>query len=160
MAKRKGGREEAGGAGSTGDHSYTTLPAWLPWGLYGALSLLLFGAFVFSSQMLFGSDTLGLGYTTRQFYAEAVRSGDFPLWYPNLLGGVPFLEAISGGDSLYPTALLLFVMAPYRALGWKLVLHVFSPAFSCTAGRVAWGRLAAVRWWLVLATCWHRSWSR
>lgn len=125
MAKRKRGREEAGGAGSTGSHSYTTLPAWLPWGLYGALSLLLFGAFVFSSQMLFGSDTLGLGYTTRQFYAEAVRSGDFPLWYPNLLGGVPFLEAISGGDSLYPTALLLFVMAPYRALGWKLVLHVF-----------------------------------
>jgi len=125
MAKRKRGREGADGAGSTGDRGYTTLPAWLPWGLYGALSLLLFGAFIFSNQMLFGSDTLGLGYTTRQFYAEAVRSGDFPLWYPNLLGGVPFLEAISGGDSLYPTALLLFVMAPYRALGWKLVLHVF-----------------------------------
>ena len=122
MAKRSRGGE--GRADATGKAD-KALPVWLPWGLYGALSLLLFGAFVFSSQMLFGSDTMGLGYMARQFYAGAVRSGDFPLWSPNLLGGVPFLEAISGGDSLYPTALLLFVMAPYRALGWKLVLHVF-----------------------------------
>ena len=124
MAKRNRGRGGEGRADLTGKAD-KTLPAWLPWVLYGALSLLLFGAFVFSSQMLFGSDTMGLGYMARQFYAGAVRSGDFPLWSPNLLGGVPFLEAISGGDSLYPTALLLFVMAPYRALGWKLVLHVF-----------------------------------
>ena len=124
MAKRKKSREETSGASSSGTAD-TGLPAWLPWVLYGALSLLLFGVFVFSNQMLFGSDTLGLGYMARQFYASAVRSGDFPLWNPNLLGGVPFLEAMSGGDSLYPTALLLFVMAPYRALGWKLVLHVF-----------------------------------
>ena len=124
MAKRSRGRGGEGRANATGKAD-KTLPAWLPWGLYGTLSLLLFGAFVFSSQMLFGSDTMGLGYMARQFYAGAVRSGDFPLWSPNLLGGVPFLEAISGGDSLYPTALLLFVMAPYRALGWKLVLHVF-----------------------------------
>ena len=124
MAKRKRGREGAGGADST-ETVDTALPAWLPWCLYGALSLLLFGAFVFSNQMLFGSDTMGLGYMARHFYASAVRSGDFPLWSPNLLGGVPFLEAMSGGDSLYPTALLLFVIEPYRALGWKLVLHVF-----------------------------------
>ena len=120
MAKRKRSREGAGDTGTTGD-----LPRWLPWAVYSALTLLLFGAFVFSSQMLFGSDTVGLGYMARKFYADAVGAGDFPLWNPNLLGGVPFLEAISGGDSLYPTALLLFVMEPYRALGWKLVLHVF-----------------------------------
>ena len=75
--------------------------------------------------MLVGQDTLGLGYMARKFYADAVRAGDFPLWNPDLLGGVPFLEALSGGDSLYPSALLLFVMEPYRALGWKLVIHVF-----------------------------------
>ena len=98
-AKRKKSREETSGASSSGTAD-TGLPAWLPWVLYGALSLLLFGAFVFSNQMLFGSDTLGLGYMARQFYASAVRSGDFPLWNPNLLGGVPFLEAMSGGDSL------------------------------------------------------------
>src|SRR5262245_59997189 len=101
------------------------VPRWVPWLVYALLTLLLFGAFVFSNQMLFGSDTLGLGYMARKFYADAVRAGDFPLWNPLLLGGTPFLEALSGGDSLYPTALLLFVMEPFRALGWKLVLHVF-----------------------------------
>ena len=124
MAKRKRGREGAGAADST-ETVDTALPAWLPWCLYGALSLLLFGAFVFSEQMLLGHDTLGLGYTARAFYTDALRSGYFPLWNPYLLGGVPFLEALSGGDSLYPTALLLLVLEPYRALGWKLVLHVF-----------------------------------
>jgi hypothetical protein len=94
--------------------------------LYAVLTLMLFASFVFSDRMLTGQDTLSLGYMAREFYAEAVRGGDFPLWNPYILGGVPFLEALSGGDSLYPTALLLFVMEPYRALGWKLVLHVFA----------------------------------
>ena len=37
-----------------------------------------------------------------------------------------FVESLAGGDSLYPpSALLLFLLDPYRSLGWKLVLHVF-----------------------------------
>ena len=137
MARRRKGRSgqgiAAGGADARGSARPGTsaapadwpLPAWVPWVVYGGLTLLLFGAFVFSEQMLLGHDTLGLGYTARAFYADALRSGDFPLWNPYLLGGVPFLEALSGGDSLYPTTLLLLVLEPYRALGWKLVLHVF-----------------------------------
>jgi hypothetical protein len=102
------------------------LPRWLPPALLGVITLLLFREFVFSDQMLYGGDTLSLGYMARAFYAEALRSGDFPLWSPRLLGGTPFLDALASGDSLYPTALLLLVMEPYRALGWKLVLHVFA----------------------------------
>ncbi|MEX0979698.1 MAG: hypothetical protein WDZ89_01315, partial [Gemmatimonadota bacterium] len=49
----------------------------------------------------------------------------FPRWNPLLLGGTPFLESLAGGDSLYPTSLLLLFMDTHRALGWKLVLHVF-----------------------------------
>ena len=76
--------------------------------------------------MLYGSDTLALGYMVREFYANAVSGGSFPLWNPIILGGTPFVESLAGGDSLYPpSALLLFLMDPYRALGWKLVLHVF-----------------------------------
>jgi len=49
-----------------------------------------------------------------------------PGWAPHILGGTPFLEALSGGDSLYPpSVLLLLLTTPYRALGWKLVLHIF-----------------------------------
>ncbi len=102
-----------------------TVPGWLPPVLYGVLTLFLFRRFVISGEMLFGMDTLSLGYMARAFYAEALRGGIFPLWNPILLGGTPFLDSLAGGDSLYPTALLLLIMEPFRALGWKLVLHVF-----------------------------------
>ncbi|MDX1568396.1 MAG: hypothetical protein R3223_11390, partial [Longimicrobiales bacterium] len=76
--------------------------------------------------MLFGTDTLSLGYVARDFFARALERGAFPLWNPLILGGTPFLESLAGGDSLYPPSVaLLLVTETYRALGWKLVLHVF-----------------------------------
>ncbi len=107
------------------DGGFVGIPGWLPPALYGLLTLFLFREFVFSDRMLYGSDTLSLGYMSRAFYADALASGVFPRWNPIILGGTPFLESLAGGDALYPTSLLLLVMAPYRALGWKLVLHVF-----------------------------------
>ncbi len=102
------------------------IPGWLPAVLYGVVTLVLFRAFAFSDQMLYGTDTEGLGYMARAFYAEALKSGDFPLWNPIILGGTPFLESLAGGDSLYPpSVLLLLLLEPFRALGWKLVLHVW-----------------------------------
>jgi len=107
--------------------SIPEIPGWLPPVLFGVLTLWLFRAFVFSDQMLVGNDTLSLGYVARAFYAQALTEmGTFPLWAPRILGGTPFLDALSGGDSLYPPSLaLLLVMEPHRALGWKLVLHIF-----------------------------------
>jgi hypothetical protein len=107
------------------------IPGWLPGVLFVGLALLIFRAFVFSDAMLFGGDTLGLGYVARAFYAQALTElGTFPRWAPQILGGTPFLEALSGGDSLYPPSLLLLlVMEPYRALGWKLVIHVAAAGF-------------------------------
>jgi len=104
---------------------------WIPGALFVTLGLFLFRDFVFSDRMLFGSDTLGLGYVARAFYDDALRElGTLPRWAPDLLGGTPFLEALSGGDSLYPPSLLLLIlMEPYRALGWKLVLHVILAGF-------------------------------
>ena len=107
------------------------LPAWVPAVLFIALGLFVFREFVFTDRMLFGGDTLGLGYVARAFYADALRElGTIPAWAPDILGGTPFLEALSGGDSLYPpSVLLLMAMEPYRALGWKLVLHVIAAGF-------------------------------
>ena len=117
-----------GGAGGDGTPA---LPLWVPAVVFLALTLWLFRSFVFSDRMLFGNDTLSLGYVARAFYAESLKQmGAFPLWNPRLLGGTPFLEALSGGDSLYPpSALLLLLMEPYRALGWKLVLHILAAGF-------------------------------
>ena len=127
MAKRKKAAQKPGRVES-GSPSARALeiPRWVPPVLYGAVTLFLFREFVFSRDMLYGSDTLALGYMTREFYANAVSGGAFPLWNPIILGGTPFVESLAGGDSLYPpSALLLFLLDPYRALGWKLVLHVF-----------------------------------
>ena len=102
------------------------IPSWLPPVVFGVLTLVLFRDFVFSGDMLFGVDTDAMGYMARAFYAEELGRGNFPGWNPLLLGGTPFLESLAGGDSLYPPSLLLLlVMEPYRALGWKLVIHVF-----------------------------------
>jgi len=138
MAKRQQGpRAQEDGAGkerpgdaSSGTEGTPRIPVWLPPVLYVGLTLFLFRAFVFSDQMLFGNDTLGLGYVARAFYAGELGAGSFPLWAPLLLGGTPFLEALSGGDSLYPPSLLLLLLLePHRALGWKLVLHFAAAGF-------------------------------
>jgi hypothetical protein len=105
-----------------------SVPTWLPPSLFAALAMFLFREFAFSDRMLYGSDTLlGGGYVARELYAEALRTlGRVPGWAPHILGGTPFLEALSAGDSLYPpSVLLLLLLEPYRAIGWKLVLHVF-----------------------------------
>lgn len=102
------------------------LPGWSIVLLFAAATILLFREFVFSDRMLVGQDTFALGYAARAFFSEALRTTGFPLWNPRILGGTPFLESLAGGDSLYPpSVLLLFLTETYRALGWKLVLHIF-----------------------------------
>ena len=110
-------------------HSSVNVPWWLTAGIFLLVTVILFGEFIFSDRMLYGGDTLALGYMARAFFAEQLAAGDFPLWNPRLLGGIPFIEALSAGDSIYPTSLLYYIMEPYRALGWKLVLHVLAGGF-------------------------------
>jgi hypothetical protein len=134
----RGGKGTGGGV--AGD---LTFPKWLPALLYGAVTVFLFRRFVFSGQMLLGQDTLSLGYVARDFFAQALRQGTFPFWNPIILGGTPFLDSLAGGDSLYPTSLLLVLMEPFRALGWKLVLHVFAAGLFTYGWILALGRSRA-----------------
>jgi len=117
---------------------------WLPLGLFALVTILLFRDFVFSDAMLYGGDTEGLGYAARAFFADALGRGNFPGWNPFILGGTPFLASLAGGDSLYPpSVLLLLLMETYRALGWKLVLHVFLAG----VGMYGWTRALGVGRW-------------
>jgi hypothetical protein len=129
-----GASPRAAGKRPTGPTTPTAMapriPLWLPTALFVALTVWLFRGFIFSDKMLFGSDTLSLGYVARAFYAKSLKAFTFPHWNPQILGGTPFLEALTGGDSLYPpSAILLFLLAPFRALGWKLVLHICAAGF-------------------------------
>ncbi len=111
------------------------LPGWAPYVIFGLLTLFLFREFVVSNGMLFGTDVIALGYFARHFYAEILTAAHtFPLWNPYIFGGLPFVDAMHG-DIFYPTSLLLLVMPAHRAMGWKLVLHVF------LAGVVTYGWL-------------------
>lgn len=107
------------------------IPGSLPWALFLGLTVFLFRAFIFSDTMLYGSDTLAGGYVARAIYASALAElGRIPGWLPQFLGGTPFVEALSGADAFYPPSLLLLIlMEPYRALGWKLVVHVAAAGF-------------------------------
>lgn len=121
-APHRGGplRDDAGR-----DHE---IPAWAFPVACLLVTTLVFREFIFGTGMLAGpfSDTLSLGYAARSFFADSLEElGRVPGWAPDILGGVPFLESLSGGDALYPPSLiLLLAIEPYRALGWKLVLHV------------------------------------
>ena len=125
------GRRKTRPHASGGAPGLPELPLWLPAALFVGVTLWLFRAFVFSDQMLVGTDTLGGGYAARAFFAEAMREIQaIPRWAPMILGGTPFLEALSAGDALYPPSLaLLLAVEPHRALGWKLVIHVALAGF-------------------------------
>lgn len=102
------------------------IPPWVSPVVLAVTTVILFREFLFGNDMLFGSDTLALGYTARAFFAEALGTTGFPAWNPHIMGGTPFLESLIGGDALHPVSVaLLWLMEPWRALGWKLVLHVF-----------------------------------
>lgn len=97
---------------------------YLPFVLLFLLTMTLFSSFVFSDQMLFGTDTVEAGVMYRSFLSSFVREyHTMPLWYPYLFGGVPFVDAMAG-DAFYPLAMLQFIVPIHRALGWKLVLTV------------------------------------
>lgn len=90
------------------------------------LTLILFGEFVFSNLMLFGSDTLQAGVFFRNFFVEYFKAtGDVPQWNPYIFGGMPFVDAFHG-DIFYPISFVFKMIFPLtRALGWVLVFHVF-----------------------------------
>jgi len=98
---------------------------YLPLILLLLLTLFIFRDFVFSDQMLYGSDTIEAGLMFRSFYVNFVKEyHSIPLWNPYLFGGLPFVDAMHG-DTFYPLAILQLILPLYKALGWKLVLTVF-----------------------------------
>ena len=89
------------------------------------LVVVLFSGFLFSDGMLFGTDSIPSGVFLRGLYRDFVRQyHTLPRWDPYILGGLPFIDAMHG-DTFYPTSLLKFFMPLHRAMGFKLIVHVF-----------------------------------
>jgi len=98
---------------------------YLPYLIFLALTLILFGKFIFTNGVLFSSDQLESGIFFRKFYSEFVKEfWEIPLWERYISCGLPFVDA-THGDTFYPAALFQFFIPLHKALGLKLVLHVF-----------------------------------
>ncbi len=89
------------------------------------LVVIVFTPFIFSDQMLFGSDTVN-GIDSRVFLKNSIEQyHQFPLWFNSRLGGMPSIDAMFGDAMYVPTLLINAMMPMSRALGMRLVLHVF-----------------------------------
>ncbi len=94
--------------------------------IFLALTLVLFGSFIFSSKMLFGTDFTDLGYFAANFYRDYVNEfASFPKWEPHLHGGMPFVEAMHGPIFFPPSLLFRLTMPTDRAFGLSEVVFVF-----------------------------------
>ena len=90
-----------------------------------AVAIGIYAEFVFSDDMLYGSDMIPMGYMMRKVVADYWKShGTLPLWDRYIIGGIPVVDAMHG-DIFYPTVLLYFIMPLHRALGFKIVLHIW-----------------------------------
>lgn len=96
-------------------------------GLFGA-ALAFYYPLVFLGRVLVDYDAFVYFYPQRAFLAQALRSGQVPLWDPYLFLGVPFL-ANPQTAVLYPPS-WLFLLGPVQAIYTaQLVLHAFLAAF-------------------------------
>ena len=87
----------------------------------------LFAAFLFNGDtMLFGTDTLG-GLDSRVFYTTSINKYHQipPLWFNSRLSGMPSIDALFADAFYLPTVISLSILPVHRALGIRLVLHVF-----------------------------------
>ncbi|MBN2790591.1 MAG: hypothetical protein JXR69_10420 [Candidatus Delongbacteria bacterium] len=98
---------------------------YLPYLLFLLVTIILFHEFIFTNNVLFSSDQLESGIFFRKLYADFFREyWEFPLWDRFISGGIPFIDA-THGDTFYPAAFMKFFIPLYKALGLKLVIHVF-----------------------------------
>jgi hypothetical protein len=91
----------------------------------GILVIAIFSGFVFSNRMLFGTDMVPMGFMMRKAVADHWRqTGSMPMWDPYILCGLPVVDAMHG-DLFYPVSLFYLVMSLEKALGYKILLHVW-----------------------------------
>ncbi|MFP4459775.1 MAG: YfhO family protein [Candidatus Zixiibacteriota bacterium] len=103
---------------------FDRLPSWaIALGFLFIIWVVLFSKFIFSGDMLMGTDMMQNGYFDRNFLANSLKDGFFPLWEPYLHGGMPFIEAMHG-VVFYPTTILNLILPVHYALGLSMILHV------------------------------------
>jgi hypothetical protein len=87
--------------------------------------VVIFSGFIFTDKMFFGTDMIPMGYMMRKAVADHWRAdGTIPVWNPYILCGLPVVDAMHG-DLFYPFSAFYVLMPLHKALGYKLILHVW-----------------------------------
>ncbi len=87
--------------------------------------VILFREFIFSNQMLYGSDMIQAGVYFRSFLIDYfAEHGSVPQWNPYIFGGMPYVDAFHG-DIFYPLSMLKYIWPIFRILGLNLFFHIF-----------------------------------
>jgi len=77
---------------------------------------------LFGGESFFGRDLAPFFYPMKQYLADAVHSGRFPLWNPFVAGGEPFFAALQPGV-LYPGSLPVYLLPFPHSVDWLIILH-------------------------------------
>ncbi|OLC10595.1 MAG: hypothetical protein AUH41_02725 [Gemmatimonadetes bacterium 13_1_40CM_66_11] len=70
------------------------------------------------------------GYAVKVWAKDTYRqTGQFPLWNPMIMVGLPHIDVVTHGDVLYPTSALRLVMPVYQAMNIAFVIHYILAGF-------------------------------
>ncbi len=88
------------------------------------LLVVFFRDIVIHGKTLFFYDVLMQNYPFRQYFAEGLRMGDFPLWCSHIYCGFPLFAESQGGPA-YPVQMLLYLLLPdTAAFNTSVLLHL------------------------------------
>ncbi|MDX1415703.1 MAG: hypothetical protein R3293_16015, partial [Candidatus Promineifilaceae bacterium] len=96
---------------------------WAPW----SAAAEQFDAVIPHNNLL--TDLIIENYAWKLFAVNSLRTGEIPLWNPNLFAGAPFL-ATGQHSMLYPFSWLFFLLKPANAYGWYTVMQLWLAAVS------------------------------
>jgi hypothetical protein len=107
-----------------------------------AVGLGVFGPLIVSPRSVISAPGMDIDryfYPIRRFVFEHLRQGEFPLWTPHVLGGMPTLGNFQYA-MLYPPGWLQLLLPHHTALNSLVGLHVALAGF----GAAAWARSRGV----------------
>ena len=75
-------------------------------------------------------DQYASGYAVKVWAKNTYQqTGQFPLWNPMIMVGLPHIDVVTHGDVLYPTSALRLVMPVYQAMNLAFVIHYILAGF-------------------------------
>ena len=111
-----------------------------------AAALGFYWEIVFPDRILADYDVWAYFYPLREYAAEAIRSGRFPLWNPDTFLGSPFF-ANPQTSLLYPGTVLFYALPTAYAYSLSVIAHVLLAAlltYACLRSTFEVGRAAAL----------------